>query len=149
MRIQASLSMKETPMAVVSARNYEGGSGGEFVVHTQHFCDKCFQRPIFGQRYTSDANSNFNLCAHCFETFTGQKIGFTETASGKSAKLHCFVIICGHVVSLCDRFMLNPYPRPYFVVRDKKISNNSVIKLKIENSGEGKRSVFPSFFCVT
>lgn len=86
----SSSSTKATAVAVLSAAvDKEDGSGavntaGEFVVHSKHTCDKCFQRPILGQRYTSAApHSNFDLCARCYETHTGPaKKGLTETALG-------------------------------------------------------------------
>jgi hypothetical protein len=72
-------------MAAVSysGKNGGGSGGGEFIVHIEHICNKCFQRPILGRRYTSDVISNFNLCASCFESITGPGFGFTETALGK------------------------------------------------------------------
>ena len=60
-----------------------GGGGGEFIVHIDHICNKCFQRPILGRRFTSVVVSNFNLCASCFESITSPGFGFTETALGK------------------------------------------------------------------
>lgn len=64
---------------------HEGGSNGEFVVHTKHTCDVCFRRPIIGQRFTSDVHPNFDLCARCFEAYSGPDIGLTEAVLGKSA----------------------------------------------------------------
>ena len=57
----------------------------EFVVHTKHTCDKCFQRPILGKRYTSGTKSNFDLCARCFEEYTGPEIGLREAVLGKKS----------------------------------------------------------------
>ncbi|KAL3816193.1 hypothetical protein ACHAXA_007311 [Cyclostephanos tholiformis] len=81
---------------------HEGGSNGEFIVHTKHTCDKCFQRPIIGQRFKSDVNPNFDLCAHCFQAYSGPDIGLTEAV----------------------------------LMRDKKLSRDFVLKLKIINGGE-------------
>lgn len=86
----AASSSKTTAAAVVHQAEEEDGTGmnaGEFVVHTKHTCDKCFQRPILGRRYTSSNNSNFDLCARCFETYTGPEIGLTETALGKEFRM--------------------------------------------------------------
>jgi hypothetical protein len=86
----AASSSKTTAAAVVHQAEEEDGTGmnaGEFVVHTKHTCDKCFQRPILGRRYTSSNNSNFDLCARCFETYTGPEIGLTETALGKDFRM--------------------------------------------------------------
>jgi hypothetical protein len=55
-----------------------GGSNGEFIVHTKHTCDMCFQRPIIGQRFKSDVNPNFDLCARCVQAYSGPDIGLTE-----------------------------------------------------------------------
>ena len=62
-------------------------SGGFFIVHTKHTCDKCFQRPIIGKRYTASARSNFDLCARCFEGYEGPDIGLTDAALGESSEL--------------------------------------------------------------
>ena len=81
----ASASAAAPDMAAVSYSEKNGGGGGvsEFIVHIEHICNKCFQRPILGRRYTSDVISNFNLCASCFESITSPGFGFTETALGK------------------------------------------------------------------
>ena len=60
--------------------------GVKFVVHTKHTCDKCFQRPILGQRFTSGTKSNFDLCARCYEEYTGPDIGLTEAVLGKHSR---------------------------------------------------------------
>ena len=41
---------------------------GEFVVHTKHSCDVCFQL-ILGKRYTASDRPNFDLCARCFDVY--------------------------------------------------------------------------------
>eukprot|EP00571_Detonula_confervacea_P013118 CAMPEP_0172310186 /NCGR_PEP_ID=MMETSP1058-20130122/11337_1 /TAXON_ID=83371 /ORGANISM="Detonula confervacea, Strain CCMP 353" /LENGTH=728 /DNA_ID=CAMNT_0013022955 /DNA_START=162 /DNA_END=2348 /DNA_ORIENTATION=- len=56
----------------------EVSSNGEFVVHTKHTCDKCFQLPIIGKRYKSSTHPNFDLCARCFDVYSGPEIGLTE-----------------------------------------------------------------------
>jgi hypothetical protein len=61
-----------------------GGSNGEFIVHMKHTCDMCFQRPIIGQRFKSDVNPNFDLCARCFQAYSGPDIGLTEEVLSKS-----------------------------------------------------------------
>ena len=90
MAIASAAVPTKTAMAMAAVSNSGknggggGGGGGEFIVHIEHICHKCFQRPILGRRYTSDANSNFNLCASCFESITTSPgFGFTETALGK------------------------------------------------------------------
>lgn len=55
----------------------------DFVVHTMHTCDECYQRPILGRRYSSDVKS-FDLCARCFAAYNGPEIGLTETALGEN-----------------------------------------------------------------
>ena len=62
----------------------EGGSNGEFVVHTKHTCDMCFRLPIIGQRYASEVQPNFDLCARCLEAYSGPVIGLTEAVLSKS-----------------------------------------------------------------
>jgi len=79
-----------------------GGSNGEFIVHTKHTCDMCFQRPIIGKRFKSDVNPNFDLCSRCFQAYSGPDIGLTEEV----------------------------------LMRDKKVSRDFVLKLKIINGGE-------------
>ena len=78
------LSKVATAAASYSRKDVSVGiGGGDFVVHTKHTCNKCFQRPIIGQRYTSDAESDFHLCSRCYEANTMPEIKFTETATGK------------------------------------------------------------------
>ena len=48
------------------------------IVHTKHSCDKCFKDPIIGKRYKSDVKANFDLCASCFNAYTGPDIGLSE-----------------------------------------------------------------------
>lgn len=54
-----------------------------FVVHTKHSCDVCFQQPIIGKRYTSSDRKNFDLCARCFDAYSGPEIGLEEAVLGK------------------------------------------------------------------
>lgn len=56
----------------------------KFVVHTKHACDRCFQAPIVGPRFASAVHSNVNLCARCFNKYTGPETGFKMTALGTS-----------------------------------------------------------------
>ncbi|KAL7542911.1 hypothetical protein ACHAXR_012759 [Thalassiosira sp. AJA248-18] len=56
----------------------EGGSNGEFVVHTKHTCDICFQSPILGKRYTSSVHPNYDICARCFGAYSGPEIDLKE-----------------------------------------------------------------------
>mmetsp|Transcript_3267 Transcript_3267/g.6276 ORF Transcript_3267/g.6276 Transcript_3267/m.6276 type:complete len:112 (-) Transcript_3267:2603-2938(-) len=58
----------------------------EFIVHTKHTCDGCLQQPIIGRRYTSSVHSNFDMCARCFDAYSGPEIGLSEAVLGKSAK---------------------------------------------------------------
>jgi len=90
-----------TETKLVTVKHHDGV---EFVVHTKHTCDKCFQRPILGQRFTSGTKSNFDLCARCYEEYTGPDIGLMEAV----------------------------------LVRDNKISHDFVLKLKIDNGGDGQ-----------
>jgi len=81
----------------------EGGSNGEFIVHTKHTCDVCFRRPIIGQRFASDVHANFDLCARCFEAYSFKPdIGLKEAV----------------------------------LIRDKKLSRDFVLKLKIIIGGD-------------
>lgn len=58
------------------------GNEEEFVIHSQHTCVKCLQKPIVGKRYTSRFNAN--LCQRCFEKFPVTEIGLLmATASSK------------------------------------------------------------------
>ena len=104
--------------------------GVKFVVHTKHTCDKCFQRPILGQRFTSGTKSNFDLCARCYEEYTGPDIGLTEAVLGKYSRatllLRADRCIRWHIILTGD-----------FSVRDNKISHDFVLKLKIDNGGDG------------
>mmetsp|Transcript_8386 Transcript_8386/g.18124 ORF Transcript_8386/g.18124 Transcript_8386/m.18124 type:complete len:681 (+) Transcript_8386:97-2139(+) len=58
----------------------------EFVVHTKHTCDVCFQQPIVGRRYTSTDHSNYDLCARCFDAYSGPEIGLTEAVLARDKK---------------------------------------------------------------
>ena len=91
----ATASAAAPAMAAVSYSSGKNGGGGgsEFIVHIEHICNKCFQRPILGRRYTSDVISNFNLCDSCFESITGPGFGFTETALGKLLMMYPQLII--------------------------------------------------------
>ena len=60
--------------------------GNEFIVHTKHTCDKCFQQPILGKRYKSSVHENFDLCSRCFGTYTGPEIGLSETVLARDNK---------------------------------------------------------------
>eukprot|EP00578_Thalassiosira_sp_NH16_P017434 CAMPEP_0181113416 /NCGR_PEP_ID=MMETSP1071-20121207/20335_1 /TAXON_ID=35127 /ORGANISM="Thalassiosira sp., Strain NH16" /LENGTH=333 /DNA_ID=CAMNT_0023197451 /DNA_START=272 /DNA_END=1269 /DNA_ORIENTATION=- len=83
--------MEAEANAAVPAR--EGGSNGEFIVHTKHTCDKCFQQPIIGKRYTSSAHANFDLCSRCFDAYTGSEIGLAEVMLARDNKhSHEFVL---------------------------------------------------------
>ena len=114
---------------------HEGGSNGEFIVHTKHTCDKCFQRPIIGQRFKSDVNPNFDLCAHCFQAYSGPDIGLTEAVLSKF-DLWQHRSFCGQRNSLTScLFSWNQF---FNAVRDKKLSRDFVLKLKIINGGEGE-----------
>lgn len=90
-----TMTMAAAPaMAAVSYSGKNGGGGGgEFIVHIDHICNKCFQRPILGRRFTSVVVSNFNLCASCFESITSPGFGFTETALGKLLMMYPQLII--------------------------------------------------------
>ena len=71
----------------------------EFVVHTKHTCDVCFEQPIIGRRYTSGDRSNFDLCARCFKDYSGPDIGLSETVMGESLPGMCmcnfsFGLVC-------------------------------------------------------
>lgn len=88
--------------ASVPPSNKGGGSNGEFIVHTKHTCDNCFRRPIIGQRFTSSVRPNFDLCALCYDGYSGPDIGLAEEA----------------------------------LIRDKKLSRDFVLKLKISYGGE-------------
>mmetsp|Transcript_34778 Transcript_34778/g.62621 ORF Transcript_34778/g.62621 Transcript_34778/m.62621 type:complete len:785 (-) Transcript_34778:106-2460(-) len=61
-------------------------SKGEFIVHTKHTCDTCFQQPIIGRRYTSSVHSNFDLCARCFDAYSGPEISLTEAVLTRDKK---------------------------------------------------------------
>jgi len=73
----------------------------EFIVHSKHTCDVCLQQPIIGRRYTSSVHSNFDMCARCFDAYSGPEVGLSEAV----------------------------------LVRDKKLSRDFVLKLKIDNGG--------------
>lgn len=60
--------------------------GNEFIVHTKHTCDKCFQQPILGKRYKSSVHDNFDLCSRCFDAYTGPEIGLTEIVLARDNK---------------------------------------------------------------
>mmetsp|Transcript_16848 Transcript_16848/g.30591 ORF Transcript_16848/g.30591 Transcript_16848/m.30591 type:complete len:121 (-) Transcript_16848:2200-2562(-) len=64
-------------------------SKGEFIVHTKHTCDTCFQQPIIGRRYTSSVHSNFDLCARCFDAYSGPEISLTEAVLSKCHMMMC------------------------------------------------------------
>ena len=54
-----------------------------FAVHTKHSCGVCFQQPIIGKRFTSSDRKNFDLCARCFDAYSGPEIGLEEAVLGK------------------------------------------------------------------
>ena len=61
----------------------------EFIVHTKHTCDSCYQRPIVGKRFTSGLATDYDLCARCYEVYDEEKKGgFSEVllARDKAAK---------------------------------------------------------------
>eukprot|EP01083_Nonionella_stella_P229469 812167_1 len=69
-----------------AAQNQDDGSNGEFIVHTKHTCDTCYLQPIIGKRYTSNAHSNYDLCARCFGAYSGPEIGLTEAVLVRDKK---------------------------------------------------------------
>jgi hypothetical protein len=81
---ESKQSPQSPKMKAVATPPQEGGSNGEFVVHTKHTCDMCFRRPIIGQRYASVVQPNFDLCARCLEAYSGPDIGLTEAVLSKS-----------------------------------------------------------------
>jgi hypothetical protein len=78
------LKMEAAANIVVPAQ--DDGSSGEFVVHTKHTCDACFQQPIIGRRYSSSVHSNFDLCARCFDAYNGPEIGLAEAVLVRDKK---------------------------------------------------------------
>mmetsp|Transcript_3266 Transcript_3266/g.6265 ORF Transcript_3266/g.6265 Transcript_3266/m.6265 type:complete len:714 (-) Transcript_3266:712-2853(-) len=65
----------------------------EFIVHTKHTCDGCLQQPIIGRRYTSSVHSNFDMCARCFDAYSGPEIGLSEAVLVRDKKhSHDFVL---------------------------------------------------------
>jgi len=80
----------------------------QFIVHTKHTCDKCLD-PILGKRYTTGGECNFDLCSSCFNGEDGLK----EAVLGK--------------------YLFN-----FTLARDKKRTHDFVLKLKIDNEGDGK-----------
>jgi len=58
----------------------------EFVVHTKHTCDVCLQQPIIGRRYISSMHSNFDMCARCFDAYSGPEIGLSEAVLVRDKK---------------------------------------------------------------
>lgn len=110
----------------------------EFFVHTKHTCDGCFQQPILGKRYTSSVHSNFDLCARCFDVYSGPEIGLSEVVLSKSSQAgHAHVHFC----LLCVmRNLIHPCALFFSVSdRDKKHSSAFVLKLKIDNGGDGEK----------
>ena len=81
---ESKKSPQSPKMKAVAPLPQEGGSNGEFVVHTKHTCDMCFRLPIIGQRYASEVQPNFDLCARCLEAYSGPVIGLTEAVLSKS-----------------------------------------------------------------
>ena len=66
-----------------STKTEEKESNVGLLVHTKHSCDKCFKEPIIGKRYKSDVKPNFDLCASCFDAYTGPDIGLSEEVLGE------------------------------------------------------------------
>ena len=91
--------MEAEANAAVPAR--EGGSNGEFIVHTKHTCDKCFQQPIIGKRYTSGTHANFDLCSRCFDAYTGPEIGLAEVMLGKPDSHMMMICALSLVDNIC------------------------------------------------
>jgi hypothetical protein len=81
---ESKQSPQSPKIKAVAPLPQEGGSNGEFVVHTKHTCDMCFRLPIIGQRYASEVQPNFDLCARCLEAYSGPVIGLTEAVLSKS-----------------------------------------------------------------
>lgn len=77
-----------------SPKMEEEATGTDFLVHTKHTCDVCFQAPILGKRFTSSERTNFDLCATCFEaSYSGPEIVFAEEALERDKKqTHQFVL---------------------------------------------------------
>ena len=70
----------------MSNQNNSATAGGvnEFIVHTKHTCDSCYQRPIVGKRFTSGLATDYDLCARCYEVYDEEKKGgFSEVLLGE------------------------------------------------------------------
>ena len=70
---------------IAKARSNEAATA-DAVVPAPFFavpCDVCFQQPIIGKRFTSSDRKNFDLCARCFDAYSGPEIGLEEAVLGK------------------------------------------------------------------
>ena len=53
-------------------------------IHGRHTCDSCLTTPIVGKRFHALNMADYDLCANCYQTYTGEEIQFEEVQLGKN-----------------------------------------------------------------